>query len=148
MKIVLDTNVLIDGIKDEYSYEKRIINEVIAGNLQAFANRQTIQENKLLLSQLLDNPEYERDINNFFAQLTLVVNRHSIHVVRDEEDNKILESAVESNADYLVTSDNDLLSLREFRGVRIVNPTEFWVKYKDDEGDDLWRQWTRFVTGK
>ena len=148
MKVVLDTNVLIEGLKDEYSYQKRIIDEVISGNLEAFANKQTLQENKLLLKQLVDNPDYERDLNNFFAQVHYVINRHKVHIVRDEEDNKILESAVESGADFLVTSDNDLLRLGSYQGVKIVNPTEFWVKYSDGEGDDLWKQWTKFVSGK
>ncbi len=148
MKIVLDTNVLINAFKDEYSYEKRIINEVISGNIEAYANRQTIQENKLILSQIVNNPEYERELDAFFSQITLVTNRHQIHVVRDPEDNKILESAVEAEAQFLVTSDNDLLSLEEFQGIKIVNPTQFWVTYKDEDGGDLWKQWAGFMFKK
>jgi putative PIN family toxin of toxin-antitoxin system len=147
MKIVLDTNVLIDGLKDEYSYEKRIIDAVIAGEIEAYANHQTLQENHLILNQLVDNPEYERQLNQLFGQITKVVNRHQIHVVRDREDNKILESAIEADADYLITRDNDLLSLKQYQNVKIINPSEFWVKYKD-EGADLWKQWTGFITGK
>jgi putative PIN family toxin of toxin-antitoxin system len=146
MKVVLDTNVLIDGLRDEYSYQKRIIDEVIAGNIEAYANKQTLQENKLLMHQLVDNPDYEKDINNFLGQVNYVVNRHHVHVVRDDEDNKILESAVESGADYLITSDNDLLKLGSYQDVKIVNPTEFWVKYKDEEGDDLWKKWASFIS--
>src|SRR5262249_32654061 len=114
MKVVLDTNVLINGFKDEYSYEKRIIDEVISGNIEAYANRQTMQENKLLLSQIVDSEEYRQQLANFFSQLNMVVNRHNISIVRDPEDNKILESAVESEADYLITSDNDLLQLGKY----------------------------------
>lgn len=150
MKIVLDTNVLIDGMRDEYSFQKRIIDEVIAGNIEAFANRQTIQENKLLMRQLVDNPDYERDVQRYFEKVRFVVNRHAVHVVRDDEDNKILESAVEANADYLVTNDNDLLRLGNYQDVAIVNPSEFWAKYQDDEDGDnnLWKQWTKFVSNK
>ena len=147
MKVVLDTNVLINGIKDEYSYEKRIIDEVIAGNIEAYANRQTMQENKLIMHQLIDNPEYELQLNDFFAQLNYVVNRRQINIVRDPEDNKILESAVEAGADYLITSDNDLLSLGRYGQIKIATPSQFWVKYKDD-GMELWKQWTNFVTKK
>jgi uncharacterized protein len=144
MKVVLDTNVLIDGVKDEYSYEKRIIDAVIAGDIEAYANRQTMQENKLIMSQLIDNPEYEAQVRNFFSQLNYVVNRRNIHIVRDPEDNKILESAVEAGADYLVTRDNDLLRLGSYENIKIVNPSEFWVKYNDDD-NSLWNQWTSFI---
>lgn len=144
MKIVLDTNVLINGFKDEYSYEKRIIDAVIAGEIEAFANRQTLQENKLISSQLINNDEYRHQLDNLFSQINWVVNHRQIHIVSDPEDNKILESAVEAKADYLITSDNALLGLEKYQNVEIVNPSEFWVKYKDD-GMDLWKQWTNYI---
>lgn len=147
MKIVLDTNVLINGFKDEYSYEKKIIDAVIAGEIEAYANRQTLRENRLIARQLIDNDDYQHDLNDLFGQINWVVNRRQIRVVRDEEDNKILESAVEAEAEYLVTSDNDLLSLEEYGGVKIVTPSAFWAQYKD-EGMDLWKQWTNFIKNK
>ena len=147
MKVVLDTNVLINGFKDEYSYEKKIIDAVIAGEIEAYANRQTLRENKLIANQLIDNDDYRRDLDSLFAQINWVVNRRQIHAVADPEDNKILESAVEAEADFLITSDNELLRLEEYQDVKIINPGQFWAKYKD-EGMDLWKQWTNFITKK
>ena len=146
MKVVLDTNVLIDGFKDEHSYEKRIIDEVIAGRIEAFANRQTLQENKLILDRLLASSDYERDMSQLFSQINPVINRRKIQAVRDSEDNKILESAVEASADYLITSDSDLLLLGKYANVAIVTPTEFWVNYSDNDKDNLWSRWTNFIT--
>lgn len=147
MKVVLDTNVLINGLKDDYSYEKKIIDAVISGEIEAYANKQTLQENKLIARQLIDNPEYEEVLNNLFAQINWVYNPRRVHIVEDHEDNKILESAVEAGADYLISSDNALLKIGEYKGVEIVNPSAFWVKYKD-EGMDLWKQWANFITKK
>jgi len=144
MKIVLDTNVLINGFKDDYSYEKKIIDAVISGEAEAYANKQTLRENKLIVSQLIDNPEYEETLKNFFAKLNWVINRRQVRIVEDPEDNKILESAVEAGADYLISSDNALLKLTRYQGVEIVNPSAFWVKFKD-EGQDLWKQWSSFI---
>jgi putative PIN family toxin of toxin-antitoxin system len=147
MKIVLDTNVLINGFKDEHSYEKKIVDAVIAGEIEAYANKQTLQENKLISSQLISDDEYTHQLNNFYGQINWVVNRRQIRIVSDPEDNKILESAVEAKADYLVTSDNALLNIEEFQNVKIVNPSQFWINYKD-EGIDLWKQWTKFIKNK
>lgn len=147
MKIVLDTNVLINGFKDENSFEKRIINEVIAGKVEAFANRQTLRENKLISSQLIENEEYQKDLQKLFSQINWVINKRQIKIVRDPEDNKILESAAEAEAEYLITSDNDLLTLGEYKNIQIINPSQFWAKYKD-EGMDLWKQWAKFITQK
>jgi uncharacterized protein len=147
MKVVLDTNVIIDGLHDEYSYEKQIIDAVRSGEIEAFANHQTVRENKLIMRRLVDHPEYEREINQLFSQINPVINRHQIHIVRDREDNKILESAVEAEAEYLITRDNDLLSLEKYQGVKIVTPANFWALYKDN-GEDTWKQWVNFFTGK
>ncbi len=147
MKVVLDTNVIIDGIKDEYSYEKQIIDAVRSGDIEAFANLQTIQENKLIMRRLVENPEYEKEINEFFTMVKQVRNPRQIHVVKDREDNKILESAVEARADYLITRDNDLLSLENYGEVEIITPTQFWTRYKEDS-NDTWKEWAGFFSSK
>jgi len=46
-------------------------------------------------------------------------------VVRDPEDHKLLACAVEGSADYLVTGDDDLLSLGEYESVPIISPAAF-----------------------
>lgn len=147
MKVVLDTNVLIDGIKDDYSYEKQIIDAVRTGEIEAYANHQTIRENRLIMRRLVEDESYVKEINDLLSQINHVVNRRQINIVRDPEDNKILESAVEAQAEYLITRDNDLLSIEKYQGVKIVNPSQFWVRYKD-EGNDLWKQWAGFFSGK
>ncbi len=46
-------------------------------------------------------------------------------VPRDPEDNMVLECAIEGHAQYVVSGDNDLLVLTEFRGVQIVRASDF-----------------------
>jgi predicted nucleic acid-binding protein len=46
-------------------------------------------------------------------------------VCRDPEDNMVLECALESYAQYIVSGDKDLLELEAFRGIRIVRAGEF-----------------------
>jgi uncharacterized protein len=46
-------------------------------------------------------------------------------VPRDAEDNKALECAIEGQAQYVVSGDNDLLVLKEFRGIPIVRASDF-----------------------
>jgi len=44
----------------------------------------------------------------------------------DESDNRILECAVESKADYIVSGDKrHLLPLKEYEGIKIVSPAQF-----------------------
>lgn len=46
-------------------------------------------------------------------------------VARDPEDNMVLECAIEGQAQYVVSGDNDLLVLKEFRGIQIVRASDF-----------------------
>ena len=43
----------------------------------------------------------------------------------DPEDNMVLECAIEGRAKYIVTGDNDLLVLNEFRGIQILRASDF-----------------------
>lgn len=147
MRIVIDTNVIIDGIKDEYSYEKQILDAVINGEIEAYANHATISENRLISSRLVADESYKREVSLLLTQINLVRNKHQINIVSDPEDNKILESAVEAKAEFLVTRDNDLLSLGKYENIEIVTPAEFWNRYKDS-GSELWKQWAGFFSGK
>lgn len=147
MKIVLDTNVLITAFKDEFSYQKRIIDEVIAGRVKAYANIQTVRENKLILERLIEDDSYKRELQDYFTRINVVQNRRTINIVSDKEDNKILESAVEAHADYLITEDKVLLELVSYRKVRIVEPVEFWKIYEEHSGEDPWQKWVKYVSG-
>ena len=49
-------------------------------------------------------------------------------VVRDPDDNKILECAVEAEAHVLAAFDRDLLDLKEYKQIKIVHPSmlRYW----------------------
>jgi len=47
------------------------------------------------------------------------------NVCRDKDDDKIIECAVLSNADYIITGDDDLLTIKEFRNIRIITANEY-----------------------
>ena len=49
----------------------------------------------------------------------------AVHDCRDAKDNKYLELAMAARADFIVSSDDDLLVLNPWSGVRILRPAEF-----------------------
>lgn len=53
--------------------------------------------------------------------------RVDILTERDPDDNRILECALESKADLIITADPDLLSLKEFENIKIMHTSS--VKY-------------------
>jgi predicted nucleic acid-binding protein len=50
----------------------------------------------------------------------------------DPDDNRILEAAVEGRADCIVTGDNHLLRLREFRGIPILTAHDFLLRLESE----------------
>jgi putative PIN family toxin of toxin-antitoxin system len=55
--------------------------------------------------------------------ITVVYPKHKLTVVRDPNDNKILECAIEASAHIIASFDKDLLDLKEYEGIKIVHPS-------------------------
>jgi putative PIN family toxin of toxin-antitoxin system len=49
----------------------------------------------------------------------------TINISRDPDDNKVIETAVIGNCNYIISGDNDLLIIGSYKNIRIVNPTDF-----------------------
>jgi uncharacterized protein len=47
-----------------------------------------------------------------------------IDVCRDSKDNKILECAVNANADYIISGDNDLIVIKKYEQIPIIATSE------------------------
>lgn len=125
MRVVLDTNVLIAAVlKDGLA---RDIIELTATTyvLQLVVSEEILIELHRKLLSKFSRPQ--TDINDFLDRLRniseVVEIVETVDIVkRDPEDNKILECALSGNADLIVTSDQDLIKIKKFRGIAIVHP--------------------------
>ena len=70
-----------------------------------------------------------KDVESLLEFLQLIgetINpEQSVQLCRDEADDYLLALAIEANADYLVTGDQNLLVLKEVHNCRIVDVIEF-----------------------
>ncbi len=143
MKVVIDTNLLIDGSSDDYNYGNRIIDAVLEGKLEAYANRATLRENMLLSNRKITDTEYLNKLNQYFETVKPApFVQERINIVSDPEDNKLVESAVASEAEFIVTSDRHLLTIEEYQGIKMVTPAEFWGRFEEETGDS-WQNWVK-----
>ena len=141
LKVVIDTNALIDASSDFYHYANRIIDLVIAGQIEAYANKKTLRENRFLVQKKILDEGYLKKLEYFFQIVKPIDDIELSKVIEDPEDNKILASAVASDADYLITSDRHLLQIEKFKSIRITTPGGFWKIY-EDEGEG-WQKWIK-----
>lgn len=129
VKIVLDTNILISafgfGGKPREIFLltlKKKIQGVISLVLLAELNEVILKKFPKLEPQL---SLIEKQIKDKF----LVVKPGKIlNIVKDEDDNRVLEAAMEGNCNYIVTGDKELLELQSFRGIKIITADQFLKK--------------------
>jgi len=70
--------------------------------------------------------EGQKEVLSFIEDNSIIVEPTiSIDVCRDKEDNFALELAEASQADYLITRDKDLLTLKNWKQTEVINPEDF-----------------------
>ena len=94
------------------------------------------------LDDVLRRPEVltKLHLTRLEARALLVRIRHWAHLVtptatirrcRDPDDDKFLECAVAGAADYVVSADDDLLSLGAIEGIPILDVPTFWRRLSE-----------------
>jgi len=151
-KAVIDTNILIDAWQDDFSYTRRILDEVIKGNIRAFASHKIWREYQLILDRLVNDRRHYELVNKFFSAVELVEPQQRLRVVKyDQEDNKFFECAVTAQAEYIITNDNHFFEVGEYQGVQPIKPKDFWLKYEaslDKSGQAEWQKWVKNIIGQ
>lgn len=56
--------------------------------------------------------------------------KQKLKLTPDPKDNKFIECALTANAKFIITGDKGLLSIKQFRGIKIVTP-EYYLKGKE-----------------
>ncbi|MHA7830119.1 MAG: putative toxin-antitoxin system toxin component, PIN family [Flagellimonas sp.] len=53
-----------------------------------------------------------------------------LDMIADESDNRLLELAQISKADFIITGNTNDFSMDSFEGTKIMTPKEYWEEYK------------------
>ena len=125
MRIVLDTNVLIAAsLKGGFSEEILQISQK-SKSTTLICSQEILEE---LQNKLISKFKWlEYDAKSFANRIRIICQLIEIKerlnvVTRDPKDDKILEYDIVGKADIIVTADQDLIRLKEFRGIAIVHP--------------------------
>ncbi len=124
MRVVFDTNIFIAAaLRGEFS--AKLIALAEKGIIRLILSEEILQE---LRQKLIKKFDWSEDKVDFFirsikklAEVIEVTEEISV-ITRDPEDDKILECALASKADLIVTLDQDLIKLKNFKGIGIVHP--------------------------
>lgn len=131
--IVIDTNILISAILFK-GKPGQIVDLVVAESIKASTSPILLSEltevltKKFLLSQdELDQAEYTITSSFNFVDPKIILT-----IVNDDDDNRVLEAAVEGKCSYIITGDKQLLELVSFQGIKILTANQFLTEIKED----------------
>ncbi len=140
MRIVLDTNLLVSAILTPGGKPAKILTDILAGSLTLVISSELIAEVKRVLqypklAKLLENKSvYQEEIEIMLHKLTAIgvttPGVLNLDVIKeDPADNMILSCAVEGEADFIISGDHHLTQLKDYRGIRIIDPNTFLKGY-------------------
>jgi uncharacterized protein len=125
--IVIDTNVLVSGLGWK-GKPRELLNQVENGNFLLIISDKQFEEIERVVKYSKLNFDFlkREKILEFLRKISsLLISSIKVNLSRDPNDNMILEAAIEANADFIISGDQDLLVLKEVNGIKIVTVSKF-----------------------
>ncbi len=134
-KIILDTNVIVSALISSSIPTKILYELVLTKKVETCLSEEVFAE----YVEVLNRDKFAR-FANFKKKAEVVLNKlgelgrmykpdREIEVLTDTSDNKFLELAAASCADYLTTGNILDFTITEFEYTRILTPREYWDNY-------------------
>lgn len=127
LKVVLDTNIYLSGIIFGGN-ARHILDLVIEKRIIAVTSPAILFEISDKLEKKFD---WEKDqiitAIKIISKTGLIANpKMRLNIVKaDKSDNKIIEAAVKSGADIIISSDRHLLQIKKYQNIKIISPSQF-----------------------
>ena len=124
--VILDTNILVSALIYGGKPEQ-IYNLILDKELTAIISPILFSElTEILIKKLKFDLERIEQLEKITKHNFTMVNPGKIIALsRDDDDNRVLEAAVEGKCNYIITGDKDLLELKIFKNIKIVTPDTF-----------------------
>jgi len=134
--VVCDTNIFISALRFGGKPDK-IIELARGGEIKLAVSAFILNEfERILREKFYYKKEETKVFRERIEKISFLVNPTTkISVIKEkDDDNRILECALEAKANYIVTGDTKhILPLKNFRGVKIVTASQFLEKLERKE---------------
>jgi putative PIN family toxin of toxin-antitoxin system len=127
VRVVFDTNIYISAFAIPGGHAEDAYLGAIQGRFKLFTSVPILTETATVLQSKFDwSQEKARALIQSISHVaTVVMGGTRLQVVRDEPDNRILECAVQAQADLIVTGDRQLLTLTQHERIRMIRLSDF-----------------------
>ena len=131
-KLVIDTNVLVSALIQR-SYPYLILQEILSNpELQICLSEPLLKEyvevlNRKKFAKFPDFVAKAQFVLTEIERLALMYDpKMQLDVISDKDDNKLLELAAESRANFLITGNHTDFTIEIYESTQIVNPKIYW----------------------
>jgi len=125
---VIDTSTLISALGWE-SKPQQILNYCLEKKFKLVTSLQILEEIRDVLFRkkfdFIDSSKKNEFILLLSQLAKIAYPKHKVDICRDKKDNKFIELALSAKVKIIVSSDNDLLSIKEYMGIKILSANEF-----------------------
>jgi len=132
IKVVIDTNVFISALVSGGN-ALEIIRLFLKGDIEVYLSPFIITEVTSILREkfLWEEAKIEKLLQLIRSKAKEVYPQVKVSIIKSkDDDNHILECALASKVDYLISGDKrHILPLKEFKGIRILSVSEFLDEY-------------------
>jgi putative PIN family toxin of toxin-antitoxin system len=127
LRVVFDTNIFISAFVIPGGKAEEVYLHVLKGDFDLYSSVAILTETAQKLREKFGWPENQivRLLKAISKVATVIKTRPHLHILHDETDNRILECALEANADFIVSGDRHLLSLKHFQNIKIIRLSNF-----------------------
>lgn len=130
---VLDSTVLVSAFLTKGGVSAELLHYARGGVFLCCLSEEILEETQQTLFYPRIRRRYpytDEDVTEFCEGLRaaahLVTDLPTVSVViRDPDDNPIIATAIKAQASYIITRDDDLLSLQEYEGITMMPPEDF-----------------------
>ena len=142
-KVVFDTGVILQGALSDTGPAGRCLRLLDDAAVEAYINPALRSEYETVLTRdslrmrfsALTQQRIDTALLRFDTEAKMVAlpSPSSVQFPRDPKDEPSLNIAFHTQADFIVTRDNDLLDIANFRTTRLVDPVTFLRLYAEQE---------------
>ncbi len=131
LQIIIDTNVLLSALRSQLGASFRLLSLIEDSRFQTNLSVALMLEYEDVLKRPALNPNLtNREVDDILDFLCRNANLREIFylwrpILRDPKDDFVLELAVESNCDYIVTFNTKDFAEAEKFGIKAIKPKEF-----------------------
>ena len=127
-KVVIDTNVFVSGLTFKGN-PREVLDLIWRGDIEACISSFILKELEETLKKDFswDRDQIKHTIEKIKAKTFLIQPKNKVSVIKEnDDDNRILECAIEGRVQFLISGDRKhLLPLEEYQGIKILSPAEF-----------------------